>query len=209
MRIVLTAILLLFVSQASFAQFFTIGPRVGVSSSQVKIDDVRNYDFKSTDNKLGFHAGVFSRISILGFYVQPEVLFTNNGGTIEVQQSAQGTANEIREYTYNKIDVPVMVGKMFAGIFRVNLGPTFSYLLSDEVNGSNAANQIQDVIENYNDATIGYQVGIGLDISKLIIDLKYEGNLSRLGNEISVYGESFNTDIRNTQLIVSIGLKLL
>lgn len=209
MRIVLTAILLLFLSQASFAQFFTIGPRVGVSSSQVRIDDVRNYDFESTDNKLGFQAGVFSRISILGFYVQPEVLFTNNGGTIEVRETSQGTANEIREYTYNKIDVPVMVGKSFAGIFRVNLGPTFSYLLSDEVNGNNAANQIQDVIENYNDATIGYQVGIGLDISKLVIDLKYEGNLSRLGNEISVAGESFNTDIRNTQLILSVGLKLL
>ena len=39
-----------------------------------------------------------------------------------------------------------------------------------------------DYEEKFNGATWGYQVGVGLDIfKKITIDVKYEGNLSKLG----------------------------
>ena len=41
--------------------------------------------------------------------------------------------------------------------------------------------------EEFNGATWGYQVGIGFDIlKKVTIDVKYEGNLSSLGDGVKI-----------------------
>jgi hypothetical protein len=81
-------------------------------------------------------------------------------------------------------------------------------MLSDdvEVEGSTFSEQVE---EKFNTATVGYQAGIGLDAGRLIVDLKYEGNLSEWDDEVSFFGESFSTDLRNTQIILSLGYKLI
>ncbi|MGK7396641.1 MAG: porin family protein [Candidatus Cyclobacteriaceae bacterium M3_2C_046] len=202
-------ILFLLVSSYSFSQSLQFGPRVGISSSQISInDDLEDvaYRYESGNAAVGFHVGLYSRVSLLGFYIQPEVLFTSSGGEVEVT-STTDPGEVIKEYSFNKLDVPVLIGKKFVNVFRFELGPTFSYLLNEEV--TDVSGNIEDVKQNYNNATIGYQVGLGLDIGKIIIDLKYEGNLSKLGNEITIGGDSFNTDLRNNQFILSLGFNLL
>jgi hypothetical protein len=62
----------------------------------------------------------------------------------------------------------------------------------------------EDIKSGYKDATIGYQAGVGLDLWNLVIDAKYEGNLSTFGDEL--FG--FPTDQNNNQWIVSVGFKL-
>ena len=60
--------------------------------------------------------------------------------------------------------------------------------------------------QKYNNITLGYQAGIGLEISKLTFDLKYEGNLSRLGTGIKIGNETYSFDNRMKQWILSVGL---
>lgn len=205
-RILLIAALTLF-AYSSYAQFFTLGPKVGISSSTVRVaDDVQG--IASGDSEVGFHAGLFTRISILGFYVQPEALFTSARGNIVLQDNISGNAESVQELTYNKIDVPVMLGFKIGPLFRVNAGPTFSFILNDDIrNGAGAA--IDQIEQEYNSANVGYQVGVGLDISRLIIDLKYENNLNALGESVNIAGTSFPTDLRNQLIQLSLGFKLL
>ena len=45
------------ISSMGYAQVFMIGPRVGISSSQVKIEDIPDYSFKKEGPNLAFMWG--------------------------------------------------------------------------------------------------------------------------------------------------------
>lgn len=177
---------------------FTLGPRVGFSSSSIDFDPftIGGETISSGNATTGFHAGIFSRITLGFLYIQPEALFTQSGGEIQLDD---GVLNDIREIEFNKLDFPVMLGTRFLKVFRVQAGPTLSLLLDAKVAGLE-----QEIKSGYKDATIGYQAGVGLDLWNLVLDLKYEGNLSTFGDEL--FG--FATDQTNNQWILSVGFKL-
>ncbi|GAH15956.1 unnamed protein product, partial [marine sediment metagenome] len=51
--------------------------------------------------------------------------------------------------------------------------------------------------EKYKSATFGYQAGVGIDIlKKVTFDFRYEGNLNKLGDGMTIGGEDFNFDSR-------------
>lgn len=200
-KLLLTAFALL-IYTTSFSQVFMIGPRVGISSSKLEIKE-NIADVREGDASFGFHAGIFTRFSSSTLYVQPELLFTSNGGKIEFEDEV---GNQIvNEYEFNKLDVPVMVGFKFLNLFRIQAGPVASLLLKADAKEGGVTDDVKD---NYKNATFGYQAGIGLDIGSLILDLKYEGNLSEFGDEVRFAGSSFNTDVRNNQWLLSVGIKL-
>lgn len=197
MKKVMLTIMALLMINISYGQF-TLGPRVGLSSSSVDFDPftVGGESVSSGTATAGFHAGVFSRITLGFLYIQPEALFTQSGGEIELSDNG---VSDIREIEFNKLDFPVMVGTKFLKLFRVQAGPTLSMLLDADVKGIE-----EDIKSGYEDATIGYQAGIGIDLWNLVIDVKYEGNLSTFGDEL--FG--FPTDQHNNQWIASVGIKL-
>jgi opacity protein-like surface antigen len=81
-------------------------------------------------------------------------------------------------------------------------------LLSDNIH--NSTSTVSDVKENYQKATVGYQAGVGIDLGKtVIIDLKYEGNLGKFANSVNIGNQTFNTDLRSSQWILSMGFNLL
>jgi len=75
--------------------------------------------------------------------------------------------------------------------------------LKDEL--ADATNE--SVESNFKNATFGYQVGAGLDIFKFAtLDVKYEGNLSKLGEGVNIAGKPYTFDQRNPQWIFSLGI---
>ncbi len=203
MRKAIVLSFMLAVSTCTFAQMVSVGPKVGISHSTITVEGVDR--ISSGDSSVGFHAGLFARFSFLGFYIQPEALFTSTKGSITIENPGSTTVDAVQEITYNKLDVPVMLGLKVGDIFRINAGPTFSLLLENDARSKGTVRQIS---ENYNKATVGYQIGLGFDISRLVLDLRYENNLSALGNEITVAGETFETDLRNRLFILTLGYKL-
>jgi hypothetical protein len=193
------------------AQFFQLGLKGGVSASKAQVDEHfsaknGNFTYHNGDATLGWHLGLYSRIKIASFFIQPEVLFSSTGGKIEISKEGIQTP-EIAEIDLNKLDVPIMVGFYLGESFRIFAGPTFSYLISEDINGLEL---YPDLKQNYDDATIGYQAGFGVDISRFMLEFKYEGNLSTLGESVTIPAthETFNTDLRNPQFIASIGIRL-
>lgn len=200
-------IIALTISSVSYGQFFTLGPRVGVSSSKLKLSD--NIDaIQERDAQMGFHAGMFTRISLGGFFIQPEALFTSIDGQVRISEDGAGVADQVVDLEYNRLDIPVMFGTKILKIFRVQAGPTASLLLSADAR-SDFNGATEDIKSSYNDATIGYQIGFGVDISRLVLDLKWEGNLSSFGDDLSMFGQTFETDQRNRLLTLSVGFKLI
>lgn len=198
------------------AQFLRFGFKAGVSSTNVKFDDIKNiessdglkeYAIKQGDSKMGFHAGLYGRIQLLGLFVQPELLFTHSQGEVVL---ADVTASQLYTETqkFNKIDIPVIVGWKF-GPARLGIGPVASFMLSESDGLKDKLSSIstEATENNFRKATFGYQIGVGLDIlKKITLDVRYEGNLSKLGNGITLGGKDYKFDQRNPQFIFSAGI---
>jgi len=198
------------------AQFLRFGFKAGVSSTNVKFDDIKNiessdglkeYAIKQGDSKMGFHAGLYGRIQLLGLFVQPELLFTHSQGEVVL---ADVTASQMYTETqkFNKIDIPVIVGWKF-GPARIGVGPVASFMLSESDGLKDKLSSIstEATENNFRKATFGYQIGVGLDIlKKITLDVRYEGNLSKLGNGITLGGKDYKFDQRNPQFIFSAGI---
>lgn len=181
-------------SSSLYAQDFSIGPKVGISQGNIQVN---GDGYESGSDKLGYHVGAFVRMGGNSLYVQPEILYVNTGGEIKETNMTDSRAYEA---SFNRMDVPIMVGLKLGNTFRIQGGPVASFLINSKFKDDIAPNPEPE----YKKATVGYQAGIGLDIANMIIDFKYEGALSKQAERIA----GFDTDQRQNQLILSLGLRL-
>ncbi|WP_449506090.1 porin family protein [Cyclobacterium salsum] len=195
MQICLTCFLLSVVLVNAQAQEFSIGPKLGISQGNISVSD---NNFSKGNEKLGYHLGLFARLGGNRIFIQPEVLYTNTGGEFEDIQ----TGNTVTySASFDRIDVPLMGGFKIARFFRVQAGPVVTFILDSELTAGNPSVPIDS---DPNTATLGYQAGIGLDIANMILDFKYEGALANHVDAIA----GLNTDQRQNQLILSLGIRL-
>ncbi len=202
--LVLVASLLIFTM--ADAQMFKWGIKGGIGFSSLKIDDITGisdgpdvYDLVTGDAVMGYHIGLQTQIKVAMLLIRPEIYFNAGGGTVE--QIVDGGATEALNVKFNRIDIPVLVGVKL-GPARINVGPVGSFVLSE----SNDLTELEPDFEMFTSAmTWGFQAGLGLDISKLSIDVRYEGSLSSLGESFAVGGVDFPLDARPSQWIISLG----
>ena len=198
--IVFSVVVLMSVNAFSQIKF---GVRAGVSSSTIKASDVTqgNYTVSTLSNaKIGFQFGLMSQISVFGMYLQPEFLFSSSGGEVQVRDINGATS--VTNQRFNKLDIPVIIGKKF-GPARIGLGPVASIILNKPSDVANPNGP--SFASRFHGATFGYQLDLGLDIWKFAVDLKYEGNLSKLGNGVTINGTERKFDSRNSQWIFGLG----
>lgn len=180
------------------------GLRGGINTAYFNAKDVvvqNEYRLETvSDANIGFHGGVMAQLSFFGLFLQPELLLSTIGHDLRVEDlSENGAVSRIREQSFTKLDFPVLAGKRF-GPARIGIGPVGTIMLSTD----SEPNDYGEI--DYNNATFGFQVGAGLDISFLAIDLKYEGNLTRLGSSMEIAGQERSFDSRARQIILSIGI---
>ncbi len=185
---------------------FKFGVSGGMNFSYVspKTLSVADYHISTLDDRYtGFHIGLMSQISVLGIFIQPELLYTSIGNEMRVDEAGEPTQFYSRKI--NRLDIPVMVGTKL-GPVRIGVAPVGSILLSE----SSELKEIvgEDSRENYNDMTFGLQFGFGFDVSNLLIDFRYEYGLSALGDGVMIDGEELQFDSRPKQIIVSLGIVL-
>ena len=148
--------------------------------------------FESPDRNAGFHIGVYGKLGNR-LYVRPELVYTNttsgyNEGDLKIQ----------------KLDVPVLVGAKIIGPLHAFVGPSFQYILNSKFDDTT----IDDID---NDFTVGFNLGVGVNLGKFGIDLRYERGFTE--NEISFINNNIvnvndRVDTRPDQLILSFSLNL-
>ena len=176
------------------------GPRVNLTSTNLSLkDNVQNVE--EGDAEFGYQLGAFLRVQVplVGIYVQPEVLFSNPNSSLNYN-------SQKLDYNFNQIDVPVMIG-LSLGPVRLNAGPSFRFMTGAEITDPNGV--VTDVKENYKNSTVGFQAGAGIDIWKLVFDLKYEGSLSEINEDIALpIPGSPVIDQRVSQWVFGVGFKI-
>jgi len=192
-------VLVLFVTLSSitvFAQKNGLGIKGGLSSTQVNFEGGQ---LVPSDAQMGYHLGVFARFGGIGFFVQPEVLFTQTRGSFKLEFPTSGTSKEY-EAKFNRLDVPVMAGFRLLKIIRVMAGPIASFNIDSSL--QEAGKTVQNI--DFKNATLGYQAGVGVDLGPLSFEGKYEGGLSKFTENVGTY----TTDNRINQWVLSVGYKL-
>lgn len=200
--------LIVLMSAPAFSQV-KFGLKAGLSTSSLSMPSVKTITSGSgtyqvealTQAKYGFHGGVFARVTLLGLFVQPELLFSNRTNEYNITDPA--SAISVAKQTFNKIDIPVMLGVKL-GPVRLNAGPAASLL----INTPKDIIDDPDLKSNYSRMTFGYQAGLGVDVlNKLTIDLRFEGSLKKYQNQIeALSGTKVNLDDRASAFLISLGL---
>jgi len=163
-------------SLAGFSQLlpsFQLGLKAGANLSKLSTENTF-----SSDNRAGYYAGLWARIGAAGIHLQPELYLSGKNTTLK---SSTGEENKVK---FTSLDVPVLVGTKIgaAGIgVRFNTGPVVSFILDDEQSFGQAAGNVFN--GNFKGQNIAWQLGAGLDIKNLGIDLRYEAGLSKIGKD--------------------------
>ena len=185
-------------SLSAYAQKNGFGLKGGLSSTQVNFDGGQ---LVPKDAQMGYHLGVFARFGGIGFFVQPEVLFTQTSGQFMQELPPFSSMSPVQyEAKFNRLDVPVMAGFRILKIIRVMAGPIASFNIDSSL--KEAGTTIQNI--DYKKATLGYQTGVGVDLGNLTFEGKYEGGLSRFTENVG----SYTADNRVNQWVLSVGFKL-
>lgn len=215
MKKLITIILVVLISLPAFSQI-SYGIKAGVSTSTLSMPSIKqittgtgaglvNYSVDALSTaKYGFNGGVFVRLTILGLYIQPELLFATRTNEYSVKNVTAASAATVVKQSFNKLDIPVMIG-LKLGPLRLNAGPEASLL----INSPKEIITNPDLKSNYSKMTMGYQAGLGFDLLKtLTFDIRYEGSLKKYQNQIQSIagGSKFNLDDRADALVMSVGL---
>lgn len=176
-----------FTAISQYNPFFRFGIKAGANLSNVKGNDLKlgkggdAFDFSDNDDRsLGFTGGIFMRFG-RNFYIQPEFLVSQNGGTFNLYKDGFKNEDGKFDIRFTHFDVPVLIGGRIGRVFRINLGPMASFQLAesgklgksfDEYTGKYADVAYKDGV------AWGYQMGVGIDLRRFNFDIRYEGNVN-------------------------------
>ena len=178
MKKILIVFLLSIVANAAIAQV-AIGLKAGVNMSKINADDV-----ESTDNITAFHAGAFVNIKLAMIGIQPELLFSQQGASIDDVDFGQG------DLKLSYMTIPVMVKFYLAAGFNIQAGPQFGFLTAADFDGD-------DVKDSFKSSDMTANVGLAWDAPfGLVLDARYNIGLSDIsdgGGEIK--GNTFQFSV--------------
>ena len=172
-KLILTAIVGLAANFAT-AQNIDFGIKGGAvfNTDKGKVwQDAGNIFKRDGKASAGFQAGALARVSLAGIYIQPELLYTQFKNEYDVD-------GQNLDVTKKRMDIPVNVGKRFLGIGHIQAGPVFSYYFDDKLSVKDFTTAKQD------EFNVGMQIGAGVEVSKLLFDLRYEFGLGKVGSDI-------------------------
>ena len=229
---------LLMMGSAAFAGGgfdLAIGPKVGYQTAKLSYDRA---NIKS-DFSNHFTVGLFGRVTVGRFYVQPEVLYFKTSNVFDANVVGTGSDNLFNlptgaevNLTLNQMNlqVPVMVGVNVIDLdlitLRAQVGPTANFVLKSQtlfdqtysIDGQTAELENTTTDENFDPKTIawGVQAGIGIDVlSRFTLDINYSFGLSKMFDTLgqTTLGQTFNfgniDDTKQNLFMVTLGIKLL
>lgn len=184
-RILFSTALLFFVAIAS-AQF-SFGIKAGYNSS-LNIENMGSvtdgsYNLGNVKSEMwnNFQAGLFARVYVKKFYIQPELLYAIQKKEYDLKEvMIDGTATDVNTYmNVSNVEVPVLLGyklldlkvanvRVFAGPrFIMNAGSSLQYenITSEQVTSAG-------LIQDFKDAQVALDAGVGVDVLMFALDAR-------------------------------------
>lgn len=205
-RLLFSICLLCAVMSDSYAQLKALGGKGGVNYSSIlltetlKADGV-DWNYAKKDADVGLVIGFFGRVYKKNTFLQPEVILSQHRYSTRISSVNLDT---IRQLNINRLDVPFMIGYSKKDRIRIMAGPVYTKSL----NYSPFVDEFysEDMKNFFRDGSWAAQAGIGMDLGSVCIDLRYETNLSRFGDEVVIRGKTYKFDYRSSVIQLTLGI---
>jgi hypothetical protein len=155
--------------------------------------------------RFGIQGGLVLQIPVgEKWIIQPEVILNSNRVDYEVEElRSSGAVNKVLSEKYQYLDIPLLLHYRI-GALRLCGGP----LGHIYINSSSDLLAYDNYEQRFEELTYGYQLGLGLDIWNIILDVRYQGNFTQFGNHMYFNENRYDFDQRPERLIFSVGLLL-
>jgi hypothetical protein len=187
------------------ARPFQVGIKGGLNFSTLPSDILATANGERltilSDTYSGYHLGVAASLTAMGFFFQPELLYVSTGRDMYMQVNGPVHEDDYYLLKYQHLSMPLLAG-IKLGPLRLGAGPVFSLLLN---HSDTSTIQVEQRM-HLQDATVGFQLGAGIKFGGLLLDLRYEGSLTGMGDGVTIMGKHLDFDLRPRQTILSIGL---
>jgi hypothetical protein len=174
--------------------------------------EVRDNLKQSFSTRTGAVGGLYARFGRT-IFIQPEVLVSTKGGTFDIiRNDSETPVTTSVNVKYSNIDVPLLIG-LKGGPFRILAGPVTSFRIGDNQRLRDAFRQYTSNLNDaMSEATFGYQLGAGLDIGSLSLDVRKEGSFTNLATfelDGQPVGGKNSVKQKITSWQVTLGIKIL
>jgi len=209
MRKTILTITLMTLVLSTFAQLpFALGIKGSINSTKITTDNYSASNFTyanfKSDAKSGYALGVFARLGT-SIYLQPELLYS-----VKKSQSTSGSVNQ--NIDLKTIQVPILLGFKLIDLklasIRAFTGPAMSFpMKSSKVTYEGVTSGLYET-ENYKSNIWDWQLGAGVDVGPLVVDVRYEWGLSKTSDgNVNVNPPVFVN--KGNTLTFSLGFKFL
>jgi hypothetical protein len=192
-------------SEQSYAQF-DLGLKIGYNASKLSTD----IDSIKSSMNSGFHIGAFARIG-KRVHLQPEFYYTLSGATFE--NLGLNTVNDWKQkVTVGTLDIPVLIGfniiQSKVLTWRIMVGPEVSFLVNSKIEDVSLTGPIEK--SDLRTTNWNLQVGTGIDVLFLTLDIRYQTGLNSLINDVTgTDGKVYPVNSKGNFFVVSVGFKIL
>jgi hypothetical protein len=195
-KITITAFFAL-VAVSAFSQAeVALGIKAGPNFASINTESTAGENYKS---RTGFHGGAFVLFKLTKIGIQPELIFSQQGSTLEFD-------NKDYKANFTYLNIPVMLKLYLAAGLNLQLGPQFGFVTKatqefpDPTTGKVTEEDIKDELKG-SDLSLGMGAGWDLPFG-LTIDARYNLGLSKINDK------SDSEDAKNQVFQLSLGYKI-
>ena len=207
MKKILSIVLLSSAVCASAQLSFAAKANVLIPTSSATWENLKTAVSQNGKNIIGFNAGLSMKVNLpTAIFVMPEIYYTNFSNEFTVSNDMNNSETTIKAKT-SRIDIPVLLGyNLLGNTLSAYVGPVGSFNLSKDENYDSFTQKV-----NSKEFSVGYQIGVQSEISKLILSAKYEGAFSsdqrKFINTAAGSTQEINYDNRASTFMLGLGYK--
>ena len=155
------------------------------------------------DANYGINIGMFLLAKSKRFFIMPELIYNSNSTDYKLD-----TLDGLGEYLdgvfqekYQNLDIPIMMGLRF-DFLRIGAGPVGHVFL----NSTSDLLDFEGYEQDFKSLTMGYQIGLGIDLWSINVDFRYEGNFTNYGDHFRFFGNEIPFSQKPERFIGTIGI---
>jgi len=165
-------------------------------------------DADEEPGKIGFHAGILSRINIAEhFALQGEALYSQKGTRVTYENAFfEGEAKLLLHY----IEIPVLLVVKLSDNINIQGGPYVAFLLDAKAKNESSADifDFEDEVDDdfFKTTDYGLSVGLGFEMKKFHSGIRYNHGLQEIEEEKEILGTNYTfSDAKNSMAQIFIG----
>lgn len=199
------------ITTTAFSQI-SFGPKIGYNTAKLSLD--RNDITSSLKNNFQF--GVFLRIG-QKIYLQPELNWLTQGSIFQTPLSGGNILPFKQEINLKTIQIPVLIGLKVIDLKMVSIrvfgGPVASIVQDKTIVDDKLGDLFGPITEtDISDMIWSFQVGGGIDVMGLTIDIRYNVGLINVINNVNIPIDGVDTAIpfesKTNGFTISVGYKI-